>query len=90
MSSMLKDALDDVLRSEIGDDARVSLWLYLKRYHDIAAEDLDTIEKMQGALRLVVGNTAKPLANMAFSRYMSAKRRGREQEKELGHDGISN
>jgi hypothetical protein len=89
MSSTLKDALDEVLRSEIGEGARVSLWQYLKRYHGIVAEDLDTIEKMQQALRPVVGNMAKPLANMAFARYMSL-RKERLQEKELDQSGISN
>lgn len=87
--STLKDALDDVLRSEIGNNARVSLWQYLKRYHDIAAENLDTLEKMQDALRPVLGNMAKPLANVAFSRYMSM-RKERVHEKELDHSGISN
>ncbi|MEO9294959.1 MAG: hypothetical protein ABI347_05105 [Nitrososphaera sp.] len=89
MSSTLKDALDEVLRSEIGEEARVSLWQYLRRYYGIVAEDLDTLEKVQQALRPAVGSVAKPLANMAFARYMSL-RKERVQEKELDQSGISN
>jgi hypothetical protein len=87
--STLKDALDEVLRAEIGEGAQVSLWQYLKRYHVVAAEDIDTLEKMQNALRPVVGSMAKPLASMAFSRYMKT-RKERVQEQELDHSSISN
>lgn len=87
--SMLKDALDQVLRSEIGEGARVSLWQYLSRYYGITAQDIDTLEKTENILQPVVGNMAKPLANMAFSRYMSM-RKERRHEKELDRSGISN
>lgn len=86
--STLKDALDEVMRAEIGEGPRVSLWQYLNRYHGVAAEVIDTLEKMQNALRPVVGSMAKPLVNTAFSRYMKT-RKERVQEQELDHSNIS-
>lgn len=67
--STLKDALDEIMRADIGEGARVSLRQYPKRYHGVAAENIDMLEKMQSALRPAVGSMAEPLlVNMVFSR----------------------
>ena len=87
--SVLKDALNEALGSEIGQGARVCLWQYLSRYHSITAHDIETLEKMQDALGPLVGNMAKPIANMALSSYMSM-RKERRHVKELDQSGMSN
>jgi hypothetical protein len=70
MAGALKDALNEVLTSVVGNEARVCVWKYLRECHGMTADDLNTVEKMQQALQLVFGSMAKPLASVAFAQYM--------------------
>ena len=83
----LKKALDEVLIAEMGFSERESIWLDLWRKYGIILEDLTTLEKMENALQLVVGDDAKTLVRAAFARYLAQKGASRpklddEQEEE--------
>lgn len=88
--NMLKDALDEVLGSEIGEGARVCLWQYLSRYHVITAHNIDPLEKMQGALRPVGGEHGQATCQHGLFALYGHMWKERRHEKELDQRGISN